>query len=366
MPRHSGGRAQLGSPESIRLCRGYGFRARLRFAAALRNDGFRVIKPALLVAFAIAALMLALLSPLTAAAQQWPTKPVKIVAAFTPGGAADLYARLLAGELSAALGQQFYVENRPGSSGAIGSAIVARAEPDGYTLLIGGAGPMFTGPAVNPNVGYDPVRDFTHIAMIAGDGYVITASPGSGIKTFADMVSIAGQRALTTGSPGAGSLAHLIIEELRRDLKIDLQHVPYRSAADTLTSLMGNHVDLSIQSFSSVGAMLRDHRIAAIAVTDRTRAAAFPDVPSLGELGHPDIGGVAWFWLAAPAHLPPAIVAKLNGQVRRIVALPNVAQRFEADALLTEDFDPAALNQFVIDQVAKWGKLARSIGLTVQ
>ncbi len=251
------------------------------------------------------------------------------------------------------------MENRPGSSGAIGSAIVARAEPDGYTLLIGGAGPMFTSPAVNPNVGYDPLRDFTHIAMIAGDGYVITASPGSGIKTFADMVSAAHLRPLTTGSPGAGSLAHLIIEELRRDLKIDLQHVPYRSAADTLTSLMGNHVDLSIQSFSSVGAMLRDHRIAAIAVTDRTRAAAFPDVPSLGELGHPDIGGVAWFWLAAPAHLPPAIVAKLNGQVRRIVALPNIAQRFEADALLTKDFDPAALNQFVVDQVAKWGTLAR-------
>ena len=161
------------------------------------------------------AVVLAMLLPTVSQAQDWPAKPVKIVAAFAAGGAADIYARILANELSAAFHQQFYVENRPGSSGAIGTAQVARAEPNGYTLLIGGAGPMLTGPAVNPNIGYDTLRDFTHIAMIAGDGYVIAASTGSGIRTFADLVNAARRQPIACGSPGAGSLAHLIIEELR-------------------------------------------------------------------------------------------------------------------------------------------------------
>jgi tripartite-type tricarboxylate transporter receptor subunit TctC len=304
--------------------------------------------------------------PVGASADGWPVKPVKIVAAFAPGGAADLYARMVAAELSATFRQQFYVENRPGSSGAVGSAQVTRAEPDGYTLLIGGAGPMFTGPAVNPNIGYDPLRDFTHIAMIAGDGYIISAGPDSDIKSFADMMRIARQGPVTCGSPGAGSLAHLIIEQLRRDLKINLQHVPFRSAADSLTSLVGNHVGLSIQSFSSVGEQIRAHRVVPIAVTDRARAPGFPDVPSLGELGYPDIGGVAWFWLAGPANLPPAIVMRLNAEVRRIVTLPDIARRFEADALLTEDLDPEALNRVIAKRVAMWTALARDIGLKVQ
>jgi tripartite-type tricarboxylate transporter receptor subunit TctC len=309
---------------------------------------------------------LALLSPSAPNAQDWPAKPVKIVAAFAPGGAADNYARMLAAELSATFRQQFYVENRPGSSGAVGSAQVARAEPDGYTLLIGGAGPMLTGPAINPNIGYDTMRDFTHIAMIAGDGYIVAASPFSDIKSFADMVRIGRETPVTCGSPGAGSLGHLIVEQLRRGLKIDLQHVPYRSAADSLTSLLGGHVSLSIQSFSSIGEQIRTNRIVPIAVADRERAPSFKDVPALGELGYPDIGGVAWFWLAAPANLPADIVGRLNAEVRRIIALPGIARRFEADALLTEDLDPAMLNRDIARQAAMWGALARDIGLKVQ
>jgi tripartite-type tricarboxylate transporter receptor subunit TctC len=304
--------------------------------------------------------------PLIVHAQDWPTRPVKIVAAFAPGGPADIYARLLAAELSTAFGQQFFVENRPGSSGAIGTAQVARAEPDGYTLLIGGAGPMLTGPAVNPSIGYDTMRDFTHIAMIAGDGYIIAASPAAHIASFAAMVKAARAMPLPIGSPGAGSLAHLIIEELRRGVKINLEHVPYRSSAESLVGLMGGHLTLAITAFSAVGPYIRANRIVPLAVTDRERAPAFPDVPSLGELGYPAIGGVAWFWLAAPAHLPAAIVAKLNAQVRRIMARPDITKRLVADGLLTKDLDPPALAADIAAQAAKLGALARDIGLTVQ
>ena len=146
-----------------------------------------------LVGFGAALLALACGWPQTSRAQDWPTKPVKIVVAFAPGGAADLFARLLASEMSTTFGQQFYVENVAGSAGAIGTAQVARAAPDGYTLLIGGAGPLLTSPAINPNVGYDTLRDFTHIAMIAGDGYVLISNPASELRSFAD-VKAAGRK----------------------------------------------------------------------------------------------------------------------------------------------------------------------------
>ena len=139
-------------------------------------------------------------------AQDWPTKPVKIVVAFAPGGAADLFARLLASEMSTTFGQQFYVENVAGSAGAIGTAQVARAREDGYTLRIGGAGPLLTSPAINPNIGYDTLRDFTHIAMIAGDGYVLVSNPSSELRSFADVRRLGGQGALTVGSPGAAGI----------------------------------------------------------------------------------------------------------------------------------------------------------------
>src|SRR4249920_2148793 len=155
----------------------------------------------------------------TAVAEDWPARPVKIVVAFAPGGSADQFGRLLAAELSAAFKQQFFVENRAGNSGAIGSAQVARAEADGYTLLIGGSGPHLTGPAINPNIGYDPLKDFTHIAMIGADSYAWAANPALGVKSIADLVSLAKtrrQNPITSSSPGPGSLGHLLIEQFKR------------------------------------------------------------------------------------------------------------------------------------------------------
>jgi tripartite-type tricarboxylate transporter receptor subunit TctC len=291
---------------------------------------------------------------------------VKIVVAFAAGGAADLFARLLAAEMSSTFGQQFYVENIPGSAGAVGSAQVARAQPDGYTLLIGGAGPLLTGPAINPNVGYDTLRDFTHIAMIAGDGYVLIANAASGPKTFAELRRTGGQNALTIGSPGAGSLGHLIIEQIKRKIGIELAHVPFRSAGESMTAVLGGHVTMAIQTFSSAGEQVRSSQVTALAVTSSERVAAFKDTPTFAELGFPDIGGVAWFWLAAPANLPADIEGKLNLKVRRIVQRPEIRRRFASDSLLTMDLDAAALTALIAKEVATWGPLAKDIGLRVQ
>jgi tripartite-type tricarboxylate transporter receptor subunit TctC len=316
--------------------------------------------------FAAALLALAFASPQPLQAQDWPAKPVKIVVAFAPGGAADLFARLLAAEMSTTFKQQFYVENIAGSAGAIGTGQVARVQPDGYTLLIGGAGPLLTSPAINPNVGYDALRDFSHIAMIAGDGYVLISNPSSKLKTFADAKQASGQNALTVGSPGAGSLGHLIIEQIKRKTGMQLQHVPFRSAGETMTAVLGDHVALAIQTFSSAGEQVRAGKAIGLAVTSDERVPAFKDSPTFAELGLGEIGGVAWFWLTAPAKLPPDIVGKLNAEVRRIVKLPQVRQRFENDALVTMDVDAATLTSLIAKEVATWGPLAKDLGLRVQ
>jgi tripartite-type tricarboxylate transporter receptor subunit TctC len=317
----------------------------------------------------LAATLIALIAigwPQASRAQDWPGKPVKIVVAFAPGGAADLFARILAAEMSKTFKQQFYVENIAGSAGAVGTGQVARAAPDGYTLLIGGAGPLLTSPAINPNVGYDPLRDFTHVGMIAGDGYVLISNPSSNLKTFADVKREGGEKALSAGSPGAGSLGHLIIEQIKRRTGAQLQHVPFRSAGESMTAVLGGHVDLAIQTFSSSGEQVRSGKVLGLAVTSTERIAAFKGAPTFTELGLPDVGGVAWFWLTAPAKLPPDIVSQLNAEVRRIVKLPETRKRFESDALVTADLDSAALSAMVAKEVATWGPLARDIGLRVQ
>jgi tripartite-type tricarboxylate transporter receptor subunit TctC len=291
---------------------------------------------------------------------------VKIVVAFASGGTADLFARLLAVEMSNTFKQQFYVENIAGSSGAIGSGQVTRAAADGYTLLIGGAGPLLTSPAINPNVGYDTLRDFTHIAMIAGDGYVLISNSASDLKTFADVMRSGRQNALTVGSPGTGSLGHLIVEQIKRKTGLSLQHVPFRSAGESMTAVLGGHIDLAIQTFSSAGEQLRAGKIVGLAVTSSERVPAFKDLPTFAELGLPDVGGVAWFWLAAPANLTADIVGKLNNEVRRIVKLPDIRRRFESDASVTMDVDSAALTAVIAREVATWGPLAKDIGLRVQ
>jgi tripartite-type tricarboxylate transporter receptor subunit TctC len=316
--------------------------------------------------FAAALVAVVLSSALASFAQDWPSKPVKIVVAFAPGGAADLFARMLTAELSNTFRQQFYVENIAGSAGAIASGQVSRALADGYTILIGGAGPLLTSPAINPNVAYDTLRDFTHIAMIAGDRQVLVSNPASDLKTFADVTRLGRQNALTIGSPGTGSLGHLTIEQIKRETGISLQHVPFRSAGESMTAVLGGHIKLAIQTFSSAVEQMRAGKVIGLAVTSSERVPAFKNLPTFAECGLRDVGGVAWFWLAAPANLSADIVAKLNNEVRRILKLPDIRQRFESNALVTMNVDSAALTAFIAQEVAIWGPLAKEIGLRVQ
>jgi tripartite-type tricarboxylate transporter receptor subunit TctC len=303
-------------------------------------------------------------------ADDWPTRPVKIVVAFAPGGSADQFGRLMAAEFSATFKQQFFIENRPGNSGAIGSAQVARAEPDGYTLLIGGSGPHLTGPAINPNIGYDPLKDFTHIAMIGADSYAWVANPAVGVKNVADLIALArsrkdsGKGPITSSSPGPGSLGHLLIEQFKRQAGVDIQHVPAPNSG--LTDVLGNHISLTLSAMLTVGQQVRAGKIIALAVTSRGRNPIFKDTQTFAEQGYPDVRGDTWFWLTAPKNLPPDIVNKLNAATRRAVQSPKVQEQFQKLAILTKDLDAAEVPKFIAEEYAFWAPLAKAAGLRVQ
>ncbi len=307
----------------------------------------------------------------TAHADDWPSRPVKIVVAFAPGGSADQFGRLMAAELSAAFKQQFFVENRAGNSGAIGSAQVARAEADGYTLLIGGSGPHLTGPAINPNIGYDPLKDFTHIAMIGADSYAWVANPALGVTSIAELVALAKSRQagrkdpITSSSPGPGSLGHLLIEQFKRKAAIDIQHVPAPNSG--VTDVLGNHISLTLTRHAD-GRRAGQGRQAPGAGRDLDRAQS--GVQRHSHLRRAGLPGRARRHLVlavrTPRGLPPDVVGKLNEATRRIVKSPKVREHFERLALLSKDLDAAAVPKFIAEEYAFWAPLAKDAGLKVQ
>ena len=279
-------------------------------------------------------------------------------------GSSDQLARLLAPELTAAFKQQFYIENRAGSSGAVGSAQVARSEPDGYTFVNAGSGPHLTGPAINPNIGYDTMKDFTHVAMEAADNFVLVASSGLGAKSVADLIKVAHTTPLTSASPGPGSLGHLILERLKRRAGIEIQHVP--AANSGMNEVLGNHISMTMTTLLTAGAMIRAGKVVPLAVTSLQRHPAYPDIATFAEQGFPDTRGDTWFWLAGPKNLPTDIVTRLNTEVRRINKTPKMREHFEQSALLTMDLDPAGVTKFVAEEYAFWAPVAKEAGLTVQ
>jgi tripartite-type tricarboxylate transporter receptor subunit TctC len=299
-------------------------------------------------------------------AETWPSRPVRIVVAFSPGGSADQFGRLIAQELSETFGQQFFIEYHPGSSGTIGATLTARAAPDGYTLMVGGSGPHITAPAINPNIGYDPIRDFTHIAMIGADGYGLIASRTLGVTDLAGLIKLArGREApLTFSSPGPGSLGQLIMEQFKREAGIELVHVPAPNSG--LMEVLGGHIDLAITGLLTSGAQIKAGQLVPLGVTSAERNPIYKDIPTFAEQGFAGTSGATWFWLTGPKGLPPDIVDKLNREVRRVLQTPKVRAYFEREAALSMDVNSAALTAFLAAEVAHWGSLAKAVGLTVQ
>jgi len=316
------------------------------------------------IATLVAALLAAVAPVSTGAAhaQQWPAKPVRIVVPFPAGGSTDRMTRLVAEELSKIFKQQFVVENRPGAGGAVGAAQVARAEPDGYTLMAGGFGPHILGPASGVKADYDPIADFTHIVMMGGETYIFAAHSALGVKSIADVVRLANDKPVNFGSPGTGTLGQLMVDQFRLKVGANrINHVPYRGGAPLQTDFIGNHVSLATLPIAPMLPHIAAGTIVPLAVSSTERNPALPGVPTLQEAGYPEIGGAIWFWLAGPKNLPQPVVSAVNQEVRRYLATEPVKQIFVRAALMRMDTDAAALNRFIAGEIARWSAIYRQL-----
>jgi tripartite-type tricarboxylate transporter receptor subunit TctC len=296
-------------------------------------------------------------------AQEWPQKPVRVLVPFPAGGSTDRMTRLVAEDLTRVFKQQFVVENRPGAGGTVGAAQIARAEPDGYTLMAGGFGPHVLGPASGVKVDYDPIADFTHIVMMGGESYIFAAHSALGVKSLADVLRLAKDKPINFGSPGTGTLGQLMVDQLRLKAGASrINHVPYRGGAPLQTDFVGNHVSLATLPIAPMLPHIAAGTIVPLAVSSSERNPALPAIPTLKEAGYPEIGGAIWFWLAGPKNLPQPVVARVNHVVRQYLASAPVKRIFMRDALLSMDTDPAALNRFIASEIKRWRAIYRQLG----
>jgi tripartite-type tricarboxylate transporter receptor subunit TctC len=312
-----------------------------------------------------AAAIAASLAIAPARAEDWPTHSVRIVNTFAAGGAADILARIVAERLSAAFHQQFYVETRAGAGGAIGVQSVVNTAPDGYNLVITNVSLLALAPVSNPKLGYDPRRDLTNIAYIAGSPVVLSVNAASGMKTLADFVARAkaGDKPLTYSSSGVGSMGHLVAEYFAQKAGIVFEHVPYKGASQGLTDLVGGHIAFSSQTVSSSAAQLQAGTLIGLAQTGKDRMSDYRAIPTFAELGYPDVASTVWFSLSAPAGLPTDIVAKVNREIVNAMTAPEAQERLRKLGLIADGMSADALNQLAERERAQWKPVIEKLGL---
>jgi tripartite-type tricarboxylate transporter receptor subunit TctC len=290
------------------------------------------------------------------AQQDWPNRAVKLVVPFGAGGSADRLGRIAAEHFSKVFKQQFYVENRVGAGGSVATKEIVRADADGYTLLVGGSGSHTIGPAENPQIGYDPINDFVHIAMIGGESFAFSAQASLGVRTFKDLVALSKSRSepLNIGTPGTASLGQLMVEQMHLRNIANFNQVSYRGGAPLLVDFFGNHIPVAATPIVPIIQQAELGAIVPLAVTSPERIAALKNVPTFAEIGYPEMTGAIWFWVAGPKGLAPQIVKRLNEELRSLIASPETRQVFEKNALLSVDADSPTLTKRVVEELDYW------------
>jgi tripartite-type tricarboxylate transporter receptor subunit TctC len=299
-----------------------------------------------------------------ARAQSWPTRPLRLIVPFPPGGTTDFIARLVAQRLAAALGQPVVVENRAGAGGTVGSDLIAKSPPDGYGYVVSNIAAHGVGPSVYPNFPYDPVRDFTHIATLAEIPSVLVVNVDSPIRDLAGFIAAAKAKpgGLTVGSPGNGTSSHIKQEILKRTAGIETVHVPYRGSGPMMNDVAAGQIDAMITTLVEAG---RNPRFRLLAVTAAERVEGWREVPTLRELGYPDLVASTWFGLSGPAGLPRAIVERLNIEVLAALATPEIAARLVETGSTPRRMSPEDYTAFVTAEVARWGAVVRAANITL-
>ncbi len=308
---------------------------------------------------------LAALASVPALGQAWPAKPVKFVVPFPPGGSVDPLARLVGAKLSDALGQQFVIENKPGASGSIGTALVAKAPPDGYTFVV-----VFDSHGVNPsliqNMPFDTLKDLAPVMLVGTAPYAIATAASKPYKTLADVVQAAKAKpdTISFGSVGNGTMGHLAMTLIQQAGGYKLIHIPYKGGGPMSADAIGGQLELAVGSVAVLSQHVRGGKLRAVAVTGEKRSGTMPDVPTLAEQGVPGITAYAYWAILAPAATPRPIIDRLNAELGKALRLPDLnkqlTEQLGMDLMIST---PEALQKWTVDEIARWGKVIRDGGI---
>ena len=300
------------------------------------------------------------------AAEGYPSKPLRLLVGFAPGGVNDLVARTVATPLGARLGQQIVVENRPGAGGNIATQLVARAAPDGYTVLLGSVSSLGMSPALMKDVGFDPLNDFAPVTQLAGVSALLASHPSLPVRSVREFVALAKKKpgAITTASPGTSSIAHLALELFMHTAGIKLLHVPYKGGGPAAVDAIAGQV-LSIMSISSTSAPhVQAGRLRGLGITSAKRSPILPNVPTIAESGYPGFEASGWLGLLVPAKTPPAIIERLYKETAAVLNTPAVTEQLEKSGVDPElSASPAAFHAYMKAELAKWSKLVKAAGI---
>jgi tripartite-type tricarboxylate transporter receptor subunit TctC len=316
---------------------------------------------------AVLALGLALTTATAFSQAAYPSKPIRLVVPFPPGGGTDLIARTVAQRLTDTLKWTIVIDNRPGAGGNIGVDAVAKAAPDGYTLVIGQTSNLAVNPTLYPKLPYDPVKDFAPVVTISSSPIVIAVATQSPFKTFADVVAAAKKKpkTITLGYSGNGTVAHLSSELAQKTAGIELQHIPYKGASQAMTDVMSGQVDLYMSSVPTLLGHVRDQKLRALAVTSIKRSGELPDTPTLAESGYKDFDAVTWFGILAPAGTPADIVRTLNTEFNKALRDPAVAAKLRSDGGDVIGGTPEQFANLIKTEIPRWGRVVKESGATI-
>lgn len=304
--------------------------------------------------------------PMVVGAQSYPTRPITMLVPYSPGGGADIVGRIVAPKLAAALQGQVVVDNRAGSSGNIGAALVAKAAPDGYTMMV-----ATTTHAVNASLyqklNYDFGRDFAGVGMLSSFPYVLVIHPSLPVNDVKGLVALAKKKPgeLMHSSSGNGSSPHLTAEVFKLETGIRMIHVPYKGAPEAITDLVGGRVQIGFASISSVLPLVKQRRLKALGVTAATRPKAAADLPTMVELGYKDVVVTTWNAMVVPSKTPAAIISRVNAEIAKAVNDPDVVEKFTASGVDPATSTPQELEAFMKDEIQRWAKVIKASGMTV-
>jgi tripartite-type tricarboxylate transporter receptor subunit TctC len=308
--------------------------------------------------------VLALLASAPAFSQSFPSRPVRFVVPFSPGGSVDTLARTFSPKLADALGQQIVVDNRPGGNGDIGMLIVARAPADGHTIVLGYIANLAIAPSLQAKMPYDPVKDFAPITQPASSPNVLTAHPSVPAKNLKELIALAkaSPGKLSFASTGVASVGHLTGELINNLAGIKITHVPYKGSGQAVTDILGGHVNIMYSGFSSTLAHIKAGKLRALAVTGPKRSPALSEVPTIAEQGFPGVEATAWYGVLAPAGTPKPVITRLHGDLVKILKQPDVVQRLDGLGFEIAATTPEQFGAYIRSEIKKWAKVVKASG----